>query len=122
MRKLLVLGFVSVGFLAGCTPPVPIVATLDGSNEEFVGSANPYKGEITGTVYPSGATCFGEYETFFTWDANSTYNLNGDIKCSDGRTGTWTATGSNNIGRGVGVLDGKKMRISFGNVGIINSY
>ena len=122
MRKYFALGLISAGLLTGCTPPVPIIATLEGTNEEFVGSANPNRGEITGTVYPSGATCFGKYKTHIAWSANSTYNLNGSIECSDGRTGTWTATGSNNIGRGVGVLDGKKMRISFGNIGIINSY
>jgi hypothetical protein len=80
------------------------------------------EGEITGTIYPSGVTCLGKYKTHVVWDANSTYNLKGEIECSDGRKGTWTATGSNNIGRGVGVLDGQKMRISFGSIGIINSY
>lgn len=115
-------GLLVFGLLSGCTPPVPIVAAIDATNEEFIGSANPMAGEISGTVYPSGVTCSGKYKTHFVWDANSTYNLNGGIECSDGRKGTWSATGSNNIGRGVGVLDGKKMRISFGNIGIINSY
>ena len=122
MRKAVVAGIVGVGLLAGCTPPVPIVATIDATDEEFIGSANPMAGEITGTVYPSGVTCSGEYETFMAWDSSSTYSLNGAIECSDGRKGTWSATGSNNIGRGVGVLDGKRMRISFGSIGIINSY
>jgi hypothetical protein len=123
MRSSLLFAWViGVSFLAGCSPPVPIAAKIESTKEEFIGSADPMTGKISGVVYPSGATCSGLYKTHLVWDANSTYNLNGSISCSDGRAGTWNATGSNNIGRGVGTLGGKLMKISFGNIGIINSY
>lgn len=111
-----------VATLSACAPPVPVVGKIEATEEEFVGSANPNKGEVTGTIYPSGITCVAPYKTFLVWDAASTYTLNGSIKCSDGRVGTWSATGSNSIGRGMGTLGGKKMSISFGNIGILNSY
>ena len=122
MRLGLVAGVVCVGLLGGCTPPVPIVAKIDASKEEFIGAADPMKGEISGVIYPSGVTCDGKYEMMVTWSASTTYTLDGKIACADGRKGVWSASGSNNIGRGTGTLDGKLMKISFGSVGIMNSY
>ena len=121
MRRLITFCAASI-VLTGCSPPIPVVGKLEATNEEFIGSANPMKGEVTGTIYPTNVTCRAPYKTHFVWDASSTYTLNGTLACSDGRTGTWTATGSNNIGRGVGTLGGQKISISFGNIGIINSY
>ena len=109
-------------FIAGCTPPIPVVGKLEATNEEFIGSADPMRGVVTGMIYPTNVSCTAPYQTHFVWDANSTYTLNGTLECSDGRTGNWTATGSNNIGRGVGTLAGERISISFGNIGIINSY
>jgi len=112
----------SLLILAACTPPIPVVGKLEATGEEFIGSANAAKGEVTGVIYPTNVNCIAPYKTHLVWDANSTYTLNGTLECSDGRTGTWTASGSNNIGRGIGTLDGQKISISFGNMGIINSY
>ncbi len=116
------LGFLAIGMIAGCAPPIPVIGKIDATSEEFVGSANAAKGEVTGVIYPANVSCVAPYKTHLVWDDNSTYTLNGTISCADGRTGSWTATGSNNIGRGVGTLGGQKMSISFGNLGIINSY
>ena len=122
MKKRIIFGAIAAGLVAGCTPPVPVVGKLEATNEEFIGSADPMKGEVTGTIYPTGVTCIAPYQTHMVMDANSTYTLNGVLECSDGRRGTWTATGSNNIGRGIGTLGGQKISISFGRIGIINSY
>jgi hypothetical protein len=113
---------VVVSLLSGCAAPIPVVGKLEVTGEEFIGSANPLKGEVTGMIYPSNVSCIAPYQTHMVWDANSTYTLNGTLECSDGRTGSWSATGSNNIGRGIGTLGGQKISISFGNIGIINSY
>ncbi|WP_435229406.1 hypothetical protein ACMAZE_11975 [Pseudopelagicola sp. nBUS_20] len=122
MKQGLILIAIGLFALSGCSSEIPVVGKIEKTEEEFIGSANALKGEITGIIYPSGATCMAPYKTHLVYDSNSTYSLNGTIKCSDGRTGTWSAAGSNSIGRGIGTLGGEKMSISFGNVGIINSY
>ena len=122
IMKKISITFASLVILSACTPPIPVVGKLEATGEEFIGSANAAKGEVTGVIYPTNVNCIAPYKTHLVWDANSTYTLNGTLECSDGRTGTWTASGSNNIGRGIGTLDGQKISISFGNMGIINSY
>ncbi|MDB9817285.1 hypothetical protein OAB75_00790 [Amylibacter sp.] len=122
MLRAFVVGCIILFFVSGCSAPIPVVGKINDTEEEFIGSANPTKGLVTGKIYPSGISCVAPYKTHLVWDANSTYTLDGTIKCDDGRSGKWTATGSNNIGRGIGTLGGKKMSISFGNIGIINSY
>ena len=97
--------------LAGCSITAPVVGQFTGSKDEFMGQATA--GVSDGTLHirsQSGITCGG------TIIRPSTISGDGEIRCSDGRTGKFVFTKSNERGgTGFGTLsDGEKFRFLWG--------
>lgn len=119
MRKVL-LSFGSIIALTACAPPVPVIGHMQSTGEQFVGQADPMAATISGKIVPGSISCSGKYNPFVVWNEWTPWTTEGTISCSDGRSGTWIATGTNMAGKGAGTLGGKPFSIELGTVGMFN--
>lgn len=99
--------------LAGCAHTSPVVGQFSGSKDEFMGEASAAMwGE--GSLHiqtQAGVTCDGTLVR-----PTSLVSGNGKLHCSDGRTGTFVFTKSNEYGgTGFGSMsDGERLRFNWG--------
>jgi len=101
--------------LPGCATSYPVFAKIDGTGERFIGQADSsLDGSSFSVVTANGVQCTGTYNTKIAWTPRQPTTSTGDINCSDGRVGTWTATGTTKGGQGIGLIDGEEFTIYFG--------
>lgn len=113
MRLLLI---VSALALAGCATTYPLHVTVDETSETFVGTArSSFKSEFDMTN-AAGMWCTGTYSAPMILDPADAVTVHGVMECPDGRKGSWTVAGTYEGGQGVGTLDGKPVRVLFGNM------
>ncbi|SDH23746.1 hypothetical protein [Propionivibrio dicarboxylicus] len=109
MKKLIPLAALA---LAACSTTAPVVGQFTSTKDEFMGQATASWTAGTMSIQSqAGITCTGALRR------DSTVNGNGDLICSDGRTGTFVFTKSNEYGgSGFGTLsNGEKFRFLWGN-------
>lgn len=98
--------------VTGCAVTAPVVGQFVGSKDEFMGQATAGFSEGTLRIRSqSGVACTG------TMTRPSTVSGEGEMRCSDGRTGAFVFAKSNEYGgTGFGTLsDGEKFRFLWGN-------
>lgn len=104
--------------LAGCGTTYSVVAVTAG-NDRYFGTAHSFAlGESTFQLQNAkGVVCKGKYTTKMTWSKAQGATVNGKMTCSDGRSGSWVATGDAYGGQGAGLMDdGEKVDVYFGNM------
>lgn len=111
MAKELKLTLVAFSLVAlnACSLTYPAVGTVTKTGETFSGTAKSSmsKGELFMTT-SAGITCEGAYVPPKVSTAYDVVSMSGNVVCSDGRIGSWNASGSLNDGfRGVGKIDGE---------------
>ncbi len=101
----------------GCSTVYPVYLRVEPSGEEFVGKATSSMGTSGFTVNNGrGTECSGVYKAPLALTPRSVNTTEGDIRCDDGRTGTWVVTGTTQGGQGVGDIEGEKLKVYFGDV------
>jgi hypothetical protein len=106
--KLTLVAF-SLMTLSACSLTYPAVGTVTKTGETFSGTAKSSmsKGELYMTTN-TGVTCEGVYLPPKVSTVYDIVSMSGNVVCSDGRIGSWNATGSLNDGfKGVGKIDGE---------------
>ena len=105
--------FVSILSLQACSVTQPVVGQFSKTKDDFMGEATSTLSDGTLKIRTlSGIDCSGTLQR-----PTSLVSGNGNFKCSDGRTGTFVFTKSNEFGgTGFGSLsDGEKFRFLWGN-------
>ncbi len=101
--------------LQACAVTQPVVGQFPKNKDDFMGeaTASVYKDGTFHIQSQSGIICDGSLKR-----PTSLVSGNGEIKCSDGRTGSYVFTKNNEYGgeTGFGTLsDGEKFRFLWGN-------
>ena len=100
--------------MASCTT-YPVVAVVERSGERFYGTATSTLGESSFTLSnAAGVECIGTYKAAVVLDYSTGSTSRGRMTCSDGRKGTWVATGTAVGGQGEGLIGNQKVRVYYG--------
>ena len=115
-KKLTILMVLVYG-LTGCSITYPAVGSVEGTGENFSGTAvtSSFSGELSMST-DKGVTCSGSYTPPQVASFSQIVSFSGNLICSDGRIGSWTATGNIADGfKGIGKVDGRKFSFYGGN-------
>ena len=113
----LTLAAVSLATLASCSITYPAVGTVTRTGEVFSGTAKSSmnSGKLQMTTN-TGVTCNGAYLPPTVSSMRQIASMSGNVVCSDGRVGSWNATGSIQDGfKGVGNIGGEAINFYAGN-------
>jgi hypothetical protein len=117
MKICISVGLMAFSILISCSASYPVFVKTESTGEEFVGTAHSSIGGSSFIVMDGkGTTCSGTYEAQIVATRYSGSMSGGEMKCSDGRTGTWAVSGNQISGQGIGEIDGQKIRIFYGNI------
>jgi hypothetical protein len=115
MKRIYLISILAIlSAVTGCAVTMPVVGQFSSSREPFMGEASA---ALVGTgslriQSQSGVVCAGTLER-----PTSLQSGNGEVQCTDGRTGTFVFSKSNEYGgTGFGSLsDGEKFNFNWGN-------
>jgi len=121
MRRILFTAL-SLVFLAGCSTTFPVSGKVTRTNERFIGTATSVLGG-TSTLKmttDNGVKCNGEYIAPVVWTMTQGATFDGTFTCDDGRSGTFTVTGTALRGEGFGKMNnGDKLVFTYGDSSIV---
>ena len=115
-KSKLTLAAVSLATLASCSITYPAVGTVTRTGEVFSGTAKSSmnSGKLQMTTN-TGVTCNGAYLPPTVSSMRQVASMSGNVVCSDGRVGSWNATGSLQDGfKGVGNVGGEAINFYAG--------